>query len=100
MCTPCRESRNAEQRERRRAAAPQGPPPGSDELIEEIRFMMSLRQGHAYILRAVGYTGREAALKNRLQRHGCLDVYNDLMGIDPEDQPGPNPLSRRGLLRA
>lgn len=68
------------------------------EIVAEIRHLMSLGQGHAYILRAVGYAGREAVLKNRLQRPGYGDVYNELMGVDPENQPGP--LSRRGLLRA
>lgn len=42
----------------------------TEDLINEIRFMLRAGEGTARILQAVGYTGREKALADRLQRAG------------------------------
>jgi len=74
-CQPCRTAWN----DRCKKYLPQ-PSPKIDEVIAEIEWMRSLGQGSGYILKAIGYTGREESLRARLQKWGRLDVYHNLIG--------------------
>lgn len=52
------------------------------DLIEEIEWLLHLNQGSGYILQAIGYTGKEASLDTRLQRHGYKDLARRLLMMD------------------
>jgi hypothetical protein len=72
-CQPCRTAWN----ERCKKYTPQ-PSPKIAEVIAEIEWMLSLNQGSGYILKAIGYAGREEQLRSRLQKWGRMDVYRRL----------------------
>jgi hypothetical protein len=46
------------------------------DLIEDITFLLNAGEGEQRILTATGYTGREQALKARLQKHGQTHLYH------------------------
>jgi hypothetical protein len=48
------------------------------DLIEEIEHLLSLNQGHGYILQAIGYTGKETNLAKRLRANGRPDLIGRL----------------------
>jgi len=60
------------------------PTPKINEVIAEIEWMLSLNQGSGYILKAIGYTGREDSLRARLQKWGRLDLYRRLCMMEYE----------------
>ncbi len=93
-CQPCRDAGAAQRRAY--GAKVQQPGVTAEELAEEIRHLLSLGQGYGYILPAVGYASRLNALEKRLRHHGYGDLYNALV---EEPGAGPDPLSRRNLLR-
>jgi len=54
----------------------------AQEIAEEIEWLLSLNQGEHYILRAIGYQGRERSLEARLRDHGLQDVARRLLFPD------------------
>lgn len=46
------------------------------EFITELEHLTGLGQGTDYILKAVGYAGREKQLRDRLQKHGRVDLFH------------------------
>jgi len=58
--------------------------PTIDEVIVEIEHMLGIGQGSGYILKVIGYTGREEQLRSRLQKWGRLDVYRRLCMMEYE----------------
>ena len=78
-CTPCRTVWN----ERCKKYRPE-PRPTSQVLIEEIEWLLKAHQGSHYILKAVGYTGRENTLRSRLEKHHRADLARRLLNM--EDQ--------------
>jgi len=61
-------------------------------LIEEIEFLVRCDVGEAAILSALGYTGRNEALKLRLRRTDRLDLIPRIFEWDAavEEQQRPN----------
>ena len=49
------------------------------ELLEEITFLLNAGEGTARLLAAIGYTGREAALRERLRQHGHTHLANRIL---------------------
>jgi len=78
-CQPCKEAWTVRCR---KYTKPTPTLPTAAEVIAEIEWMLSLNQGSGYILKAIGYTGREDSLRARLQKWGRLDVYHRLIGDD------------------
>lgn len=76
-CEPCatayREYDTANRRNKGTGPRPGGALP---ELIDELEHLTGLGQGTDYILRAINYTGRERQLRDRLSKHGRLDLYH------------------------
>jgi hypothetical protein len=56
--------------------------PSAAEVAEEIEWMLKLNEGTGYILHAIGYTGRENALRTRLALHGYNATTSKLLGAD------------------
>lgn len=78
-CQPCRTAWN----NRCKKYTPE-PPPKAAEVIEEIEWLLKAHQGTHYILKAIGYTGREHSLKSRLEKHRRPDLARRLLNM--EDQ--------------
>lgn len=72
VCDPCKKAWSV----RCKKYTPQRATLSAPEVINEIEHLLSLSQGTAYILRAVNYAGRERQLRDRLQKHGRLDLYH------------------------
>lgn len=70
-CQPCRTAWN----NRCKQYTPE-PSPKIAEIIAELEWMLSLNQGTHYILKAINYVGREQQLRDRLGKHGRLDLYH------------------------
>ena len=77
-CDPCRafrkNKRNTQNGTRSRVTI--------EEVVTEIKWLLSLNQGTHYIIHALGYTGKEASLERRLQNNGRHDLAKRL--IRPE----------------
>jgi hypothetical protein len=58
--------------------------PTTDELAAEIEWLLKLNQGSHYILNAIGYTGREKKLRDRLHKRGYGELAYRLLRM--EDQ--------------
>jgi len=72
-CQPCKSAWT----ERCKKYAPE-PKPTAKEVASEVDWLLSLNQGHHYIITALGYAGREHALKSRLLRGGRPDLATKL----------------------
>jgi hypothetical protein len=72
-CQPCK----AAWTERCKKYAPE-PKPTAEEVAAEIDWLLSLNQGKHYVINAVGYVGREHALKSRLMRASRPDLATKL----------------------
>jgi hypothetical protein len=80
-CQPCKEAWTIRCR---KYTKPAPTLPTVDEIVAEIEWMLSLNQGSGYILKAIGYTGREDSLRSRLQKWGRMDVYRRLCMMETE----------------
>jgi hypothetical protein len=80
-CQPCKEAWTIRCRKYTKTAPTL---PTAAEVIAEIEWMLSLNQGSGYILKAIGYTGREEQLRSRLQKWGRMDVYRRLCMMEQE----------------
>lgn len=79
-CAPCKAAAATEQRKQRAGIYKPKPAEAAQYVAEEIRHMLALNQGHGYIIRAVGYQGREHSLERLLHRYGQRNLYARLMG--------------------
>lgn len=75
-CNPCQAARDEHNTKRRTNNQPSQ---STDELVEEIRFLLNAGEGTARILQATGYTGRESSLHRRLHRHGHNDLASRVL---------------------
>ena len=73
-CAPCREARRISDNERNGTRARVT----AEHIAEEIEHLLRLNEGYAYILAAIGYTGRETSLEKRLRTNGHSDLYRRL----------------------
>jgi len=78
-CEPCKKAWTKNCDKYRRPTTP-----NSQVLIEEIEWLLKAHQGSHYILKAVGYTGREGTLRSRLEKHNRADLARRLLRM--EDQ--------------
>ena len=73
-CPDCRAAATLHDNERRGTT----PMLTANDLILEIEHLLSLNQGHGYILKAIGYTGKEKTLAKRLRANGRTDLMDRL----------------------
>lgn len=78
-CEPCKKAWT----ERCKQYRPQTRP-SAQVLIEEIEWLLKAHQGQHYILKAIGYAGRESSLKSRLEKNHRTDLVHRLLNM--EDQ--------------
>lgn len=78
-CEPCKKAWTKNCEQYRRASTPR-----TQILIEEIEWLLKAHQGQHYILKAVGYVGRESTLRGRLEKHNRADLARRLLNM--EDQ--------------
>jgi len=74
-CDPCVQANRDATNERNRANGTKTRTT-IDDLIEDITFLLNCGEGEHAILKATGYTTHPHSLRDRLQRHGRLDLYN------------------------
>jgi hypothetical protein len=74
-CDPCIQANRDVTNERNRANGIQNRTT-IDDLIEDIVFLLNCGEGEHAILKATGYLARPTSLRDRLQRHGRVDLYN------------------------
>jgi hypothetical protein len=75
-CKPCITANTAySANERLKKGIPPRATLTTETLITEIEHLTGLGQGTDYILKAIGYVGREKQLRDRLQKHKRVDLF-------------------------
>ena len=81
VCETCKQGdRDRAETRRRQNGIPERPT--TQNIIEEIQFLLSCGEGEHAILKATGYTGKPTALQTRLQRAKRSDLTAQIFGWD------------------
>ena len=79
-CQPCTDAyRAGKEKQRRNAGIQPRNTLTTDELVDEIRFLLGCGEGEHRILAAVGYAGRWKTLRGRLVQAGYADVADQVV---------------------
>ena len=78
-CDPCTIAYRADQAARKRTTTQARNTLTTDELVDEIRFLLGCGEGEHRILQAIGYAGRWKTLRGRLVQAGYGDVADQVV---------------------
>jgi len=78
-CDPCTIAYRADQANRKRTTTQARNTLTTDELVDEIRFLLGCGEGEHRILQAIGYAGRWKTLRGRLVQAGYGDVADQVL---------------------